>query len=1844
MNTYKIKRNYKVPAMKLLAIMVIALALTLSANPSHAQNANSVFIRVGQNIQAIVDDNPAGTTYVLESGIHRLQSINPDNGDTFIGEAGAILSGANLLTSFARQNGYWVADYQTTPGRRAHNHCIDTHPLCYYPEDLFIDNFPLHQVRSLQDLTAGRWYFDYDAGRVYIADDPSGHIVEISKTTLGFSGNSSDVTISDLIIEKYANPAQRGAIYGAYTDGWTISNVTVQLNHGAGIRVGDRMHLINSRIIYNGQLGVGGSGEGYVIEGNEIAYNNYAGYISPWEAGGTKFAVSNNYILRNNYVHHNDGPGLWDDINNYDVLIEGNITFYNQRNGIYHEISGSAVIRNNVAMFNGLNGDNWLWGSQILIATSEGNQVYDNIAVVDETRGNGIGVVNQNRGSWQSHNNYVHDNTIIFLGSSGSAGVVTDYNLDEFWVNGNNRFNANTYYVADSARRYWSWNNRHYTFDELQAQGVEANGQIIVGIPDDAHIIPAWGNNLVSYPEIDANHDTHILNLLLFDATTNRPISGLVDGMTVDLEALGTTEIDIRANYMGDTDSVAFVLNNQTVQVNNEPFMMLAGRDDQALASGDYTLTVIPANNAGEAGVSYTISFTVVNGSGDPIAIAIPATATNTPVPVVGSIINFSLVNTDTQETISTLEHNQVINLADLETDNLNIVANMDDQPFESVIFTLNGETRIENLYPYALWGDENGSLRAWNPEVGTYTLEAVAYSGHDAEGQAGDAHTVTFTIVNDVLEYQLLTDVVGQGQITISPAQDSYPAGTRLELNAIPADGWEFIAWTGDVSTETASVTLSSLLNRPTYTMTINEDSAITAIFRETNITDTSGIGLTASYYNTINGTTPDLVRIDPTVRFKWSGASPDASIDNDTFYVVWEGWVEASYDGDFNFFTIADDGVRLWIGEQLIIDDWQDHRARERSGIVTDMVAGQRYPIRLEYYENKGNAEIRLEWSSDNQARTTIPSAYLHPLDIVAPDFDASISDFTLVDANNGVAIMTLSDGITVNLYDLSTQRLSVVANTDQAVGSVTVSLNGNSRIENSAPYSLLGNNGNNHIVWAPEIGTHTISAIPYEERGASGTRGTGAEITIQVINEAPATATPLPPTSTPIPPSNTPVPVWSADVTELVLINANNGQTLFNLQNDMTLNLYNLPANLSVVAHTNSSSVGSVVMVLNDDSRIENSAPYSLLGNDGNNHIVWTPEIGQHTISAMPYEERAGRGTQGNGSTVTIQVINEAPATATPLPPTNTPIPPTSTPAPVWSADVTELILIDADNEQALANLHNGMTLNLYDLPANLSVVAHTNSNDIGSIVMSLNDDSRVENGAPYSLLGNNGSDYITWAPIVGQYIISATPYEERAGRGTQGNGLAVTITIIDEAPTSDEPVQEGWSASITSFNLINADTNQVISQLSNGSVIDLRIVPTRNLNIQAVTSNRVGSVVMNLNGGVRTENGAPYAIAGDDNGNYVGWTPSQGAYTMSATPYELANAQGIMGSGSTVTFSVVDVEEYTLNVQIVGNGLVTRNLNQVSYQQGTAVQLTVTPDAGWLFAGWSGDVISMDMPLTITMNSNMTLLATFITEPLSITIDPITNENGQGLNGEYFNSVDFTGTAVSRLDPNIDFYWDHEPISGIQEEGFSIRWTGWITPRYSETYTFTTTSDDGIRLWVNNTLLIDDWNAHSVQANSGVIQLVAGQAYDIRVEFFDDIGSAEVHLMWSSASQVQEIVPNDVLFAGRVSVIEPTPAPIVVNPPVPQPTLQDLVLTSTCAGSWLVANPSATAINFSWEVMGSGIRSAIMVAQPGNNILTTTPQQGQQESITVYFDLGDGQGERSVMAIGVSTPCP
>ena len=142
-------------------------------------------------------------------------------------------------------------------------------------------------------------------------------------------------------------------------------------------------------------------------------------------------------------------------------------------------------------------------------------------------------------------------------------------------------------------------------------------------------------------------------------------------------------------------------------------------------------------------------------------------------------------------------------------------------------------------------------------------------------------------------------------------------------------------------------------------------------------------------------------------------------------------------------------------------------------------------------------------------------------------------------------------------------------------------------------------------------------------------------------------------------------------------------------------------------------------------------------------------------------------------------------------------------------------------------------------------------------------------------------------------------------------------------------------------------------------------------------------------------------------------------------------------------------------------------------------------------------------------------------------------------GNGLKGEYYNNTNFTDLAVTRTDTSVDFDWGFgSPASNIASDTFSVRWTGKVEPLYSETYTFQTTSDDGVRLWVNNQLIIDEYRDQGASTYSGNITLNAGQQYDIRMEYYENGGAAVAELAWSSASQPLQIIPRSQLYSDPV----------------------------------------------------------------------------------------------------------
>ncbi|MEJ7709151.1 MAG: PA14 domain-containing protein [Pyrinomonadaceae bacterium] len=139
------------------------------------------------------------------------------------------------------------------------------------------------------------------------------------------------------------------------------------------------------------------------------------------------------------------------------------------------------------------------------------------------------------------------------------------------------------------------------------------------------------------------------------------------------------------------------------------------------------------------------------------------------------------------------------------------------------------------------------------------------------------------------------------------------------------------------------------------------------------------------------------------------------------------------------------------------------------------------------------------------------------------------------------------------------------------------------------------------------------------------------------------------------------------------------------------------------------------------------------------------------------------------------------------------------------------------------------------------------------------------------------------------------------------------------------------------------------------------------------------------------------------------------------------------------------------------------------------------------------------------------------------------------NGDGLTATYYGNLNLTGATFTRIDPTVNFEWRSGPAAGIGADTFSARWVGRVQPQFSETYTFYTRSDDGVRLWVNGQLLINNWTDHSQTENSGRIALVAGQKYDVRMEYYDNTRTGIAKLLWSSSSTPQAIIPRSQLYA-------------------------------------------------------------------------------------------------------------
>ncbi len=148
-------------------------------------------------------------------------------------------------------------------------------------------------------------------------------------------------------------------------------------------------------------------------------------------------------------------------------------------------------------------------------------------------------------------------------------------------------------------------------------------------------------------------------------------------------------------------------------------------------------------------------------------------------------------------------------------------------------------------------------------------------------------------------------------------------------------------------------------------------------------------GTGLSGSYFNNIALTgTPLLQRVEA-VNFDWGAGAPDVAVPADIFSARWEGAIKVPAGGSYVFQTRSDDGVRLWIDNRLVIDNWTLHSPTTNNSAAITLEGGRAYQIRLEFYENAGGAVISLRWRlPGSTVYVPIPATALYPVgDAIVP-----------------------------------------------------------------------------------------------------------------------------------------------------------------------------------------------------------------------------------------------------------------------------------------------------------------------------------------------------------------------------------------------------------------------------------------------------------------------------------------------------------------------------------------------------------------------------------------------------------------------------------------------------------------------------------------------------------------------------------------------------------------------------------------------------------------------------------------------------------------------------------------
>jgi hypothetical protein len=901
----------------------------------------------------------------------------------------------------------------------------------------------------------------------------------------------------------------------------------------------------------------------------------------------------------------------------------------------------------------------------------------------------------------------------------------------------------------------------------------------------------------------------------------------------------------------------------------------------------------------------------------------------------------------------------------------------------------------------------------------------------------------------------------------------DSGPYGLSVVSVSTPARGTASVSngrvlykpAQGVSGTDAFSYTISDGLKTATANVNVVISNTTDPVSQPVN-------GLLGEYYDNSDLTGLIMTRVDPYIDWNWGSGSPDPKIGVGSFSVRWSGKLVPKSSELVTFYTTSDDGVRLWVNGQQLVNNWTTHPATvNQAGI--QLVAGQAYDIKLEYFQGGSGSEIKLEWSSPSLPREIVPYSNLFASlqTTVTPPVTANqppiaTADTAWTSAGTATLVSVLAND---SDPDAAPLPISVLSATNPANGTAVVVAN---QIRYTPKSGFSGTDTFNYSI-TDGAGTAsaavTVTVAPPDPTRLSGLKGeyfSGVNLSSLILSRLDAGVNFDWVLGSPDPalPSDGFSVRWSGAVTARF----SERYTFFVSSDD------------------------GVRVWVNGQLIAENWTDHPVTENAGTISLT----AGQLNDLKVEFYEQKGEAVaklEWQSASQAREIVPAAMLSTAPFNPVMPPVPKPANIAPVASNDT--------------ASTPEGVSVTV-------AVLANDVDADAGPNPLSILSVSKPARGTVMVTTGG-----VKYTPDSGFYGSDQFSYTVTDGSATASAGVSVTVNStavaydLSAGGLIGNLVGTGSGSSRVLFGgswELNASGAGAAGVADSLRMEGLSVVGDFRLKVRVQSFAAVPDVARI--GLMLRESFAPGARCA-----LLSVTPSNqlrvGARVVTGGTYNEVIPSGAINAGMPNAWLMLERQGDVVRMSASTDGVAFSQIG--SY---TITALSGSLQVGLSAASGSSTVASRAVVSDWTFTR--LLGAPQVTQ--------------SGLLGTYFASTNLTAPTVVRVDETVDFDWALKaPHPQLAADYFSVRWEGQLIPKFSEQYTFYTQSDDGVRLWVNGVQLVNNWTIHGVTENSGKIVLKAGVPVDVKLEFYDGAQSAVCKLLWSSPSQPKQVVPTAAL---------------------------------------------------------------------------------------------------------------